>query len=223
MNKFSSVNRVIFDLDNTLIQHNYDEECAIVAKYLELEGNEEFKKEFNNMFKNNSKYLKNTKVTKDYFIYVIEKLMPILKLSGKTGEDLLNVMDKYLIGTLMEGAKEILEYLYDSGYQIVILTNWFYDYQVNILKRLGIYKYFERVYAWDDYYAKPHSFAILRALENTDVVNNVMIGDDLISDIELAKKCNICSIGFNINYSKCKNNVMADANVLKLIDIKKYL
>lgn len=223
MSKFSGVNRIIFDLDNTLIKHNFAREHALIAEHFGLAENEEFENQLSYMFLNNIKYLKNHIVTKDYFVYVIENLMPILKSMGKTGYELLEVIDKYHSGTLMEGADEILSYLYSSGYQIVAFTNWFGHYQLKILKKLGIDKCFERIYSWDDYYAKPNHLAMIRALENTQPSSNVMIGDDVLGDIILPKSCGVKAIGFNVNYGKYKKSVRADADVVSLIDIKKYL
>lgn len=223
MSKFSGVNRVIFDLDNTLIKHDFEKENIRISKYLGLENNDEFKKQFDYMFKSNGIYLKDTIVTEGYFVTVMEKLMPILKDIGITGKELLDIIDKYHAGTLMEGAKEILEYLYDKGYQIVAFTNWFGKYQLKILKKLGIDQYFERIYGWDNYFAKPNYFAMLRALENTDPNQNVMIGDNLRDDVILPKSVGVKTIGFNINYSNQKNNIKADADITRLIEIKKYL
>ncbi len=223
MSKFDGINRVIFDLDNTLIKHHFEREHVLIAKHIGLEGSTEFEKQLDNMFSNNLNYLKNIKVTKEYFCHVIEELMPILKKVGKTGEELLDIIDKYHSGTLMEGADELLEYLHESGYQIVAFTNWFGDYQFKILKKLGIDKYFERMYSWDDYYAKPHHQAMIRALGGTEPCKNVMIGDDVRGDVILPKSCGIKAIGFNVNYSVYKKDIKADADVTHLLDIKKYL
>ena len=223
MSKFSGINRIIFDLDNTLIKHDFEKENMRIAEHLGLENNSEFREQFDSMFKNNSMYIKDTIVTKDYFATVIEKLMPILKDIGITGKDLLDIIDKYHAGTLMEGAKEVLEYLSCKGYQIVAFTNWFGDYQLKILKKLGIDMYFERIYSWDNYFAKPNYFAMLRALENTEPSQNIMIGDNVRDDIILPKSNGVKAIGFNVSYGRYKKSVKADADITKLIEIKKYL
>ena len=223
MSKFLGVNRIMFDLDNTLIKHDFDGLNSRISKHFGLEGSEEFKKQFNAMLRNHHVYINGRIVTKEYFLSVIEKLMPILKTIGKTADELLNAIDMYHTGTLMEGADELLSYLNDKGYQIIAFTNWFYNGQMNILKKLGISEYFERIYAWDDYYAKPSHYAIERALAGTDPRKNVMIGDDVRSDIILAKSSGVKAIGFNVKYGKYGNNVNADVNVTSLIDVKKYL
>lgn len=223
MNRFSGVYRVIFDLDNTLIKHDFEKENLLIAKHLGLKDGAEFKNQLDNMFKNVSKYIRNKIVTEDYFVSVMENIMPILKETGVTGRELPCLIDKYHSGTLMDGAREVLQYLSDEGYQIVAFTNWFGYYQLNILKKLGISGYFERIYGWDDYYPKPNHFAMVRALEGTEAKDNVMIGDELQGDVILPKSLGVKTIGFNIDYTKSKNVIRADADVTRLIDIKKYL
>ena len=224
MSRFSGVNRVLFDLDNTLIKHNFEKENEHIANHFDVEDKDEFRRQLDSMFKNSGQYIEGTIITKGYFVYVIEKLMPILKAIGKTGEDVLNALDMYHAGTLMDGAAETLKYLSNKGYQIVAFTNWFGEGQLKILKKLGIDDYFERIYGWDNYFAKPNYFAMLRALENTDASKNVMIGDNLHHDVILPKSVGVKTIGFNIDYKEGKNTtIRADADITRLMDIKKYL
>lgn len=220
------VNRVIFDLDNTLIKHNFEGANSDVINILGIRNVPEFGEQFKNMFMEHGKYLKKGIVSKEAVIEVIERCMPILEEEKLTGEDILNVIHQTGEGSLMPGAEELLEYLYDKGYQIVALTNWFFHHQMKLLKKLGINQYFERIYAWDNYYAKPNRYAILRALDKTEASENVLIGDDPIGDITGAKTYGINAIAYNIDYSKYKGNKkikMPDINVSNLAEIKYYL
>jgi len=223
MSKFSGVTRVIFDLDNTLIKHDYEQLSINISEHLGIKDQVAFRRQLDSMFQESSKYIKNKIVKIEYFASIIEKFIPMLKDVGVNGIEFLDMIDRYHTGTLMEDAKEVLDYLYDKGYQIVAFTNWFSKYQLNILKKLGIAEYFERIYSWDDYYAKPNHFAMLRALEGTDAKKNVMIGDDVLGDVILPKSNGVKAIGFNINYGRYVKSVKADADVTRLIDIKKYL
>lgn len=221
-----NITRVIFDLDNTLIKHEFDHENFKIADLLNVDNNERFKEELSYMFKNQGKYLKKGIVTKSRVCEAIEICMPILKEECLTGEDVLDAIDYVCSGKLMEGANELLYYLQDRGYQIVALTNWFLSHQVKLLKKLEILEYFERIYAWDNFYAKPHNLAMMRALENTNARENVIIGDNPIVDIAGAKKFGIHTIGFNIDYDKYKENMQrkkADISVKSLVEIKCYL
>ncbi len=226
MSMFSNVSRIIFDLDNTLIKHDFEGEQEFISRAIGLEGNADFKKQLENMFRTNINYIGWKVVTEEYFAEIIEHLIPILKEVDKTGMDVLNAIYDANPGELMCGAKDLLEYLQNSGYEIVVLTNWFYSHQFNALKRLGIFDYFERIYSWDTYYAKPNRLAMLRALGSTLPENNVVIGDDPLGDITVAKNCGINTIGFNIDYSKLarsKKIKVADVNVSSLYEIKYYL
>jgi len=223
MTKFSDVNRVIFDLDNTLIKHDFEKLNDTLAIVFEVEDKETFKKQFCNMLLGHSAHFKKRIVTYDYFTKLIENMMPILKPSHITGSDILEGIDRYHTGTLVEGAKEILEYLNVKGYQIVAATNWFYQYQLNILNKLGISSYFERIYAWDDYYAKPNHFAMIKALDGTHEKNNIMIGDNAETDVKFAKNAGVKVIGLNVDYAKVKENIKADVDITKLLEIKNYL
>jgi len=226
MNMFKDVNRIIFDLDNTLILHDSEVEAELMSKHLGIENSTEFREQVSMMFKNGTEELKWTSVSEADFCEIIEKYMPVLKNNGKTGRDLLDTIYCVMPGILMDGAKELLEYLHNKNYEIVALTNWFYNHQARILKKSGVIDYFERIYAWDDYYAKPNRLAILRAIGSTDPANNVMIGDDPIGDITVAKNCGIKTIGFNIDYARfkrCSRIKKADLNVKSLREIKQYL
>lgn len=219
-----NITRVIFDLDNTLIKHEFDSENFRLADLLNVDNKKKFKEELSYMFKNHGKYLKKGIVTKERVCWSIEECMPILKEESLTGEDVLDAIHYVGSGKLMDGADELLYYLQAKGYQIVALTNWFLSHQTYLLKKLDILQYFERIYAWDDFYAKPHHLAMIRALENTNASENVIIGDDPIGDIAGAKKFGIRTIGFNIDYDKYKGKASkADISVKSLAEIKWHL
>lgn len=223
MTIFSGVKRIMFDLDGTLIKHNFEQENLGLAKHFGMQGNEEFRCQLMNMFATNIEYVKNRKVSRILFASVIERTMPILSTIGVSGVNLLDAIDEYHSGVLMNNAKEVLEYLYNKGYEIVACTNWFYNSQLKILRKLGISDYFERIYSWDEYYAKPSRYAMERALNNTEPKENVLIGDSAYTDIAYAKKYGVWSIGFNVDYEKYNSKVKADVDIADLIEIKKYL
>lgn len=221
-----NVTRVIFDLDNTLIKHEFESENFKVIERLGVKNKQEFEKELSYMFKNQGKYLNKRIVTKKLVGEAIEMCMPILEEEHLCGEDVIDAVHYVGAGKLMEDADELLYYLNCKGYQIVALTNWFLRHQTKLLKKLDILNYFERIYAWDDYYAKPHRCAMLRALEQTDASQNVLIGDDPLGDITAAKKFGMYTIAFNIDYDKFKGNnkiQKADISVSSLSEIKRYL
>ncbi len=227
MTMFKDVNRIIFDLDNTIFKHYPEKEADKIVEILGIKEKEEFKKQLSVLFSENMERYKWAYMTKENYEYILESRVPLLRSNGKDIDDFFDALINANVITLMEGAKELLEYLYNKGYEIVALTNWFYEHQVKTLKRLDVLQYFEKIYSWDTYYPKPNRLAVLRALESTDPKSNVSIGDDPFGDITIAKMCGLKTIGFNIDYSKygkkCPKIQRADVNISSLIEIKKYL
>lgn len=113
---------------------------------------------------------------------------------------------------------EILEYL-SNKYDLVVLTNWFLDEQVNRLKNMGIYKYFKKVVATENICNKPSKEAYLEACKPYNESECIMIGDSIKLDIEGAINTGLDAILFD-PYNKYDTNYK---KVTKLIDLKKYL
>ena len=223
MTMFKDVNRVIFDLDNTIFKHYPEKEADMIVDFLGIKEKEEFKKQLSVLFSENMERYKRIYMTKENYEYILESRVPLLKANGKNIDDFFDAILNANVVTLMEGAKEILEYLYSKGYKIVALTNWFYVHQVQTLKRLDVLQYFDKIYSWDTYYPKPNRLAVSRALESTEPKQCVSIGDDPFGDITIAKMCGLKTIGLNIDYSKYTKIQKADVNISSLIEIKKYL
>ena len=114
---------------------------------------------------------------------------------------------------------EILEYL-SNKYDLVILTNWFFDEQVNRLKKMNIDKYFKRVIATEKIKNKPNKEAYLEAIKPYDISECVMIGDSIKTDIEGALSIGLDAILYDY---KNKYDNLDYKKVTRLIDLKKYL
>lgn len=223
MSRFPEVKRVIFDLDNTVIYHDQKKEAQEIADLIGIVATEQFNKEVSNFFLNNNKEVGFRRVTRSYYEYLITSMIPTLRQKGKTGKQFLEALVSRN-STLEDGAKESLQYLYDKGYIIVALTNWFAVDQIKLLKELEVLEYFERVYGWDDNYPKPHKDAFSRSLDFTDPEKNLIVGDSVISDIEPAKKSGINTIGYKIDREKyIKNEHIPDLYIDHLLEIKGIL
>jgi len=124
---------------------------------------------------------------------------------------------------LIDGAYEILEYLQEHGYYIVASTNWFADDQINVLRKLNILQFFERIFGWDTICAKPHRKALysLMSIHSRDSI--VFIGDSVYNDINFANKSRIKSIGLNLKYEEKSEYIKPTAHISNLLEIKKYL
>ena len=119
-------------------------------------------------------------------------------------------------------AIETLEYLKDKGYQLCIFTNGFLKEQTENIKQHGLYEYFERIYAWDGYYAKPDERSVIRALGGTDPQNNIMVGDSLTNDIAPAKALGIYTVGINTSQNE-HEGVIPDMVIETLSELKTIL
>lgn len=201
MIEFSNVRRIIVDLDGTFIDHVRSNEAEELSEILGINYTTGFESQIKEFFKNNEKDIANRKVTYEYFEYLISYMIPTLKQNNKTGREFLNALN-LREHKLMSGAKETLEYLYEKRKPIVALTNWFATEQIEVLKKLDILQYFERIYGFDNNFAKPHKDAFIRALDYTDPESVVMIGDSILKDIFPAKCLGIKTIGYNIDKEK---------------------
>ncbi len=101
---------------------------------------------------------------------------------------------------LMDDAFDTLEALAERDYKLHIISNGYQDIQIKKMKSGGIYHFFDQIITNDIAKArKPEKaifdFALSRA--NADVSNSLMIGDNLIADIEGAKNAGLRTIYFN--------------------------
>lgn len=104
-----------------------------------------------------------------------------------------------LMDTQIEGAEELLDYLQDK-YKIVMISNGFSEMQYKKMESAGLTKYFDEVILSDAVGVnKPHpdifSFALDKA--KTTAESAIMIGDNILADIEGAVKSNIDQIWYN--------------------------
>jgi len=214
--------RIIFDYDDTLIRHDNDKELQIMLDYLGLEATEDIKAELINYYTKLAKHFKKSKVKrKDVDLYMYE-ILPILNYHGISIERFMEAQqykDTHY-SMLMEDVIDVLEYLKSKNYYMCIFTNGFYEEQAYSLKAQGIYDYFDRIFGWDDFYAKPDKRAFIRALSGTKPEENIMVGNCIENDIAPAKELGIYTFGFNLNN---KSIVMPDVELKSLSELKCYL
>lgn len=101
---------------------------------------------------------------------------------------------------LVDGARELLDYMYAKHYPMYIVSNGFKEVQNEKIKTSNIDKYFKKVYLSEDIgYQKPNRKifdAILNDL-NASSSDCVMIGDDYAVDIVGARSADIDQIYYN--------------------------
>lgn len=213
------IKRIIFDQDDTLVtwkEENWNtlDETFIKLNYkLTKEDKQKIIECIDSYEEVYNRYVK-----EDMYIYVNKKLNKTLP------ENWIDIwLDKLSDRNILlePNTKEILEYL-KSKYELVILTNWFSKSQINILKKTGIYHYFNDVITTDEILNKPNREAFLKACGNHNPNECIMIGDNFKIDIIGAYNAGMDAIWYNPKHKKQiqKQKIIEIDNLEQL---KKYL
>lgn len=128
------------------------------------------------------------------------------------------------INETIEGAHDLLEYLKNKGYKLVMLSNGFSEMQYDKISNVGFDGFFDEVILSDAVGVnKPHRIIFEKALEEVGVTANeaIMIGDNFLADIIGAKKSGIDQIWYNPH--KIKEDEKATYEVTTLKEIMNIL
>jgi len=120
---------------------------------------------------------------------------------------------------LMDDAFEVLEYL-QPKYQLHILSNGYLEIQRKKMHSAGILHFFKNIFTIDNAgYKKPEKAFFEFALKSisTSPENCVMIGDNLLTDIEGAQNAGIKAIYFNPEIQETNGNNINQLLLLKNI------
>lgn len=212
------IKRIIFDIDNTLIdwKTEYDKEINKALEELKIEHNEDDCKKINEAILSYEKenYSFNLDKTSKFVNKNLEKNYPkelVYKIVEKWGNCTPEKMDNEIIS--------VLDYL-SKKYEMVILTDWYKKPQLNRLKRLKIDKYFLEIYAAENFRRKPFPDGFMLAKGNNQPDECIMIGDDYERDIKGAINCGMNAIWYcrknnNVNYKgKIINNLIQLEEIL---------
>lgn len=207
------IKRIIFDLDGTLIKFpkNIKSEFKKVLNKYNININP---KELYNVI---GKYDRSG----NYLYYEKEKLIKFvndrlyLNLGIDFWNDFFEMYNKLITPVTIE-EEDTLKYL-SNKYELVVLTNWFTDSQINRLKCAGIYKYFKKVYGGDKVCLKPNKESFISAIDGLKPDECVMVGDSLKLDIIVPNK-----MGINVYYMTNKENLKYNT-IKKLEDLKERL
>ncbi len=199
------VKRFIFDLDGTLLHCNFEKE----RQYFRSVLNENDAEKFINSFLNCLYEYEDTH--EKYDVSVLSKFLTDKLDINITDE----MIEKWIeINTqcndyLLDETIEVLEYLKNKNYSLVVLTNWFYKTQASRLNNIGILKYFDEVFAGDTY-VKPNDKSYLNAIGEYEPEECVMIGDNIIKDVLTPSKLGITAFYYNPNNKEYdKDNIIA--------------
>lgn len=223
-----SYQAVFFDLDHTLWDYETNSAEALVELYHHHRMAERGAKSLDDFLKVFQEVNKRLWVLYDQGlihrdVIRLERFKEVLERINLPDYPLsLQLSDQYLQLSprkpgLMPHAKEVLDYLYEK-YPLVIITNGFVDIQATKLSSSGIAHYFKSVVTSEEAkHKKPSKEIFDYALREHGVRPHqaVMIGDNLITDIQGAKNASIDTIFYNPNLEHHEAEVTHEINSLK--------
>jgi putative hydrolase of the HAD superfamily len=143
--------------------------------------------------------------------------------------ELINALQEYYIKNtplkriLLDDCTEVLEYLKDR-YNLYIITNGFYENQIQKMKSGGIDHFFKKVFTSDILgHSKPDSRIFEEAIKsvNAKKSESLFIGDDPINDIEGPKNFGIDQVWLKTDGKELR--VKSTFVIENLIELKSFL
>lgn len=212
------IKRVVFDVDNTLIDwkdYYWHDGIIKACSELEISYHIEMEEKIKNVIDNYEKQ-------QEYFNVEIMQDLINKALGENYGIDFIKAILKFFEDCVPEKTDtnliKTLEYL-ESKYELVALTNWFEKQQTQRLKNAGILKYFKNVYGTEKVKVKPNKEAFLAAIEKLEPNECVMIGDNLKIDIDGAISVGMNAIFLNRKNIQVSNKYTTITNIKELMQI----
>ena len=204
------IKRIIFDIDGTLITGIDFRKC--VEKTLKLY--DAYSKENVDIFLTNiPNYEKvhNSYDRLEYLKFFSKKLNIYLN------DNFLKIFFEQLKSAIPNYNQKIIDMLESlNNYELVLLSNFFKESQMNRLKNMKIDKYFSEYYG--EKLIKPNEFAYISSLGNNLPSECVIVGDNLKLDIEIPSK-----LGLNTIYINSKNDNKFGVTLRSVEDITPQL
>lgn len=201
---------IFFDLDHTLWDYETNSAQALVELYHQYQLADRGADPVENFLSVFSEVNKRLWVLYDQGlihrdVIRLERFKEVLERVNIPDRELsLQLSDAYLQISpkkpgLMPHAKETLDYLYQK-YPLVIITNGFVDIQATKLSSSGISHYFKSVITSEQAkHKKPAKEIFEYALREHQLAPHqaVMVGDNLVTDIQGAKNASIDTVFYN--------------------------
>lgn len=238
-----SLKVVFFDMGNTLLHFHHGksdkEKDAVGLKYLT-----DFLKQYSDKITYHE--------VKNDFFKKWNEIMPLRKLYNTEypiETYLNNLMKKYGVKLELDLCKEAMNIFYteyrnyvrteknicqtleiirSKGYRIGVISNsCLYDeVMINCFKKVGIDKLID-CFTFSYYLkvSKPKReiFEIALKRMNIDPDQAIMIGDNLISDVEISKQLGLISVWFNNKRCPNNSNIIPDLEISQLFQINDYI
>lgn len=199
---------VLFDADNTLLDFDKDEHCALI-KTMELYGvpvTEENIKAYVEINQGMWKAIERGELTKPELKRTRFKNF-FEAISFRSDTDPFEVNEKYLSllgegGNTLEGAVELCRELKEKGYDLYIVTNGVADTQRKRLTKSGLLPLFTDIFVSEAVgHQKPkkeYFDYVLSHIKEKDIDKIILVGDSLTSDIKGAMNVGLKSVWLNL-------------------------
>jgi phosphoglycolate phosphatase len=154
------------------------------------------------------------------------------KIQNEMTDEFISFYEKNILheSTLLNGVKEFLEWCKNQNISMAVCTNKTEFLAIDLLKKIGIYDFFEYVSGYNTFeYCKPDPRHLLKTIDilNGDKCKSIMVGDSE-TDANAAKAAEIPMILLKYGYTEKKseeiyhNYLIKDFIGIEKI-IKKYL
>ena len=215
---------VFFDLDNTLYDYDSANEIAVNALYEEfIKESQLTRAEFLELYEESKEQVKRkligTAASHERILYLQEL---VERVDNTFNSDRIMKMYHAYWDAMIQNSKlfddviETLQWLNSNGVKIVIITNLTTYVQIRKINELGLSDYIDYVVtSQESGYDKPHPTNFLLALNKTDLLAKdvLMVGDNLIADIEGAQAVGINTVLYE--FGKQKNVDIKPDHVVK--------
>lgn len=230
--------KILFDLDNTLVDDNENRKYAF-KKILEEKNGRVIEDEVNAFITLDNKFWRDRAagIIKDPYPFKdnqeksdwVQSQRFIMFFKNITFEEAKSINRKYIDYlnehiVPMKNASEALDYLYNKGYELYIITNSPIKVIDNKLTKSGLKKYITSIFTAEEVgHMKPHDDFYKNIYNKIGNDGDMLIvGDELGCDIALGVKNNIDTCWFN--NKNLKNDTIYDPtyiidDLLKLADI----
>ena len=202
-----NIKGIIFDVDNTIIDHKKCEEQTL--QYLFDKIGISYKNKYQDIFRpldyklwddvvNNKSKIPVEKIP-EYRFEIFFRKIDIEYYNYKRANELFMEGFKKT-SALTKNAFEIVKYLYDKGYKIYIITNGLVELQMPRIMNSKIAPYISNIIVSEEVgISKPNRKIFDTLLERVNLNQNevVMIGDSIEKDIMGAKNAHIKNIWYN--------------------------
>ncbi len=224
---------VLFDADNTLLDFDKDENCAL-RKVMELYGVPVTEENINTYVEINQgmwKALERGELTKPELKRTrFRKFFDAI--GFETDADVFEVNEKYLSllgegGNTLDGAADLCRELKEDGYDLYIVTNGVANTQKNRLTKSGLLPFFTEIFVSEAVgHQKPkkeYFDYVLSHIKEKDIGKIILVGDSLTSDIKGANQSGITCVWLNLKGQELPEEYKPDYIIEDVREVRKVL